>query len=62
MQARCMLCGRPFEPDCTEFGDCKEDDLFTPPAKKKKPSAVCPRCRAKVHHEADKTMKPQKPM
>lgn len=62
MQVRCMLCGRLFEPDCTDFGDTEEDDLFTPPEKKKKPSAVCQICQAKLQHEADKTQKPQKPM
>lgn len=62
MQVRCMLCGRLFEPDVCDICESEDDDLFTPPEKKKKPSAVCPMCQAKLKHEADKTQKPQKPM
>jgi hypothetical protein len=56
-----MLCGRAYVPDACDIGD-HDDDLFTPPEKRKKPVAICELCQAKLKHEADKGQKPPKPV
>jgi len=61
LEIRCMLCGRAYVPDACDIGD-HDDDLFTPPEKRKKPVAICELCQAKLKHEADKGQKPPKPV
>lgn len=55
--ARCIICGRVIEDAGLPRPD--EDDEDEPV---KKPMLICPRCQAKLKHEADDKQKVPKPM
>jgi NAD-dependent SIR2 family protein deacetylase len=53
-EVRCIICGRVIEEPAIRPDD--EDEPV------RKPMTVCPRCQAKLKHEADEKQKVPKPM